>query len=1134
MRNTDAYYNELMKKTGGDAGKALHSYVLGRTDEQLANVGVDRQELLRRLGASKPSSGDRGMAAKLGTFAGKVFDYLARPLYATANVFKDMADTDAGNGFHPWESFKRGLSGQDKTTFYDVLKASQGNNYVSPQKDTLFKVIGFGLDLLAPPTGFASGLTRLGKLANIVKGGQEIAGGSRLAGKIAKYSPEALKLGQTAAEQAALGQRSLINYWGIPLIPGKVSAPVYQAAEKIGQGAGNAAGGVPALAAAARLFNKDFKAAPEALAARDMSKYYDRLENVRKQEAVDQARELAEKQKRLMEKYGLTKGELFNKLETIRKTPVTKASIAPRPAAPGSYRVVSPAEKFDRVWQVIKQDAERMTAVPTARSKLAEFVWNGLGGVKSGIGKDEVRRLKRADLEELAKQVKLPAVEEAVAKSAQQRGIDLDKLFDLANTTTREMINKARDASRLARAAGASEIPRKTIDDMAREPVDIQDFLKRIHAINEQYIKKEKELGIPISELRDDRLNYMMHVLTPELRKEFGDKAFRSKLSEGLKKWLQDRYGVAADPSGHSILTPAQIERKYKMPVEDVNRLAREGRLHEGRVYDQFFMDDPAAVMAYRGLLHARALSHAEFLTRAAAEFGVDSASAPAGYRQVKGRQFGELLDGKAFHPEVAAIIERRLKFFDDPDETLKGAADLYDLLLGVWKKITLVPIPSYHLRNIAGNVWMNFLGGVAPQSKSYVDAVKILKGAGGSVRTAAGKTFTYDELRRLAEVEGITHKGWFTAEVEQIMEETLPRAGGRLDNLVGIKQGIAIQRWVENVSRYAHFVEKIKRGYSPEQAAQSVKKFLFDMENLTEFEKTTMRRLFPFYAWSRHNIPLELEALFTQPGKFSLPAKAMADVERHKEDRHGRPDEAFMGDWLKEGLPVYYGIKDGKGLYAMMKYWFPGADVQQAAQPFEWAMESLSPFIKMPAELVFNTSLYFDQPIDKYGDFGEQTANFLGMNLPTRIVYPMRSGFRVLNELDKLNPGSVFGQRKFQPPEEQRWLNALTGMKLYAYDPAWEGRLYRNDLQKQATRMKYDYRKAVEEGNADQAAKLEKLYEQLKNDPRTKALESGKAFYGLKEPAAASKSAQQANPLMQREAAEQYKTLLRQYKNWR
>lgn len=1130
MRNTDAYYNDLIKKTGGDTSKALHNYVLGRTDDQLLNVGVDRQEILRRLGAPEreaPKPKNNGVPAKLGTFAGKALDYLSRPLYATANVFNDMVDTHKENGFKPWQSLKRGWYGQDKTTFYDVLKSSQGNNYISPQKDTLFKVLGFGLDLLAPPTGFAGGLTKLGKLAKAATGGQKFQEGSKLFQQAAKYTPEQLKLGQTAAQQAAQGQRSLLNYWGVSIIPGKVSAPVYQATAKLGQGAGKAIGSVPALNAGVRLFNKDFNISPEGKAARDMSKQFERLENVRKQDTIQQGKELAEQQKQLMEKYGMTQGQLFNKLETVRKNPVTKANLASRTATPGSYQIVSPTQKFDRVINTIKQDVSEMTTIPTTRSKLQEFVWAGLGGVRSGISKDEVRRLKRPDLEEMAKQVRIPTVQEAVSLSAQKRGINLDRLFALGNNTTRDMMNNARDTSRLARSAGVREIPKKTTDDIAREPQDIQDFSKRIHALNEQYIKKEKELGIPITELQDNNLNYMMHVLTPERRKEFGDKAFRSNLSQGLKDYLYKKLGVVTTPSSHSIQTPAQIERKYRMSAEEANRLAREGKLHENKVYDQFFMDDPAAVMAHRGLLHERARSNAEFLNKAVADFGVDAATAPAGYRVISGRQFGELLDGKAFHPHVAEVIEGRMKYLDDPDAVMQDAVKVYDLLLGVWKKITLVPIPSYHLRNIAGNIWMNFLGGVS-NPKSYMIARELLRdGTEGSIKTAAGNTFTYNELRRLAEIEGITQKGWFTTEIEQVLKDTLPRTGSKIDNVVGIKQGIAVQRWVENASRYAHFVEKINHGYSPQQAAESVRRFLFDIDNLTEFEKTTMRRIFPFYAWSRHNIPLELEALITQPGKFSMVSKTINDIERHNEDKYGRPNEAFMGDWLREGMPVYYGSQDGKGKYAMLKYWFPGADIQQASQPFEWAKESLSPFIKTPIESLFNTSWYFDQPIDKYDGFGTQKTNYLGMNLPTQAVYPMRSAFRVLNEIDKVNPGNIFGERKFQPPQKERLFNSLTGMKLYNYDPNWEGGLYRNDLQKVITRMRYDYQKAKDEGNTSQMKYLEKLYGQMKNDPRTKTLDTGKAFYNPTNPKEAQNVNKQPNKPKAYEKDPKYQELI-------
>ncbi|MTI82633.1 MAG: hypothetical protein FH756_01780 [Firmicutes bacterium] len=54
--------------------------------------------------------------AKSGSFVGKVFNNLMRPLHATANVATDAIDD---GGFKPLTSAKRGFLNQDKKTFYD-------------------------------------------------------------------------------------------------------------------------------------------------------------------------------------------------------------------------------------------------------------------------------------------------------------------------------------------------------------------------------------------------------------------------------------------------------------------------------------------------------------------------------------------------------------------------------------------------------------------------------------------------------------------------------------------------------------------------------------------------------------------------------------------------------------------------------------------------------------------------------------------------------------------------------------------------------------------------------------------------------------------------------------------------------
>jgi hypothetical protein len=99
------------------------------------------------------------------------------------------------------------------------------------------------------------------------------------------------------------------------------------------------------------------------------------------------------------------------------------------------------------------------------------------------------------------------------------------------------------------------------------------------------------------------------------------------------------------------------------------------------------------------------------------------------------------------------------------------------------------------------------------------------------------------------------------------------------------IQKGFAVGRTVENNARVAHYIDKIvkgggAKGFSPGalgkfeddlvlRSANSVKKYLFDYQDLSPFEQRVMKRFIPFYTWTRKNIPLQMETFITQPGKF-------------------------------------------------------------------------------------------------------------------------------------------------------------------------------------------------------------------------------------------------------------------------
>lgn len=91
------------------------------------------------------------------------------------------------------------------------------------------------------------------------------------------------------------------------------------------------------------------------------------------------------------------------------------------------------------------------------------------------------------------------------------------------------------------------------------------------------------------------------------------------------------------------------------------------------------------------------------------------------------------------------------------------------------------------------------------------------------------------------------------------------------------IKTGTSFNAAVENNARMAHFlaandqnVQLFKSSKAAMDAsAQSVRKYLFDYSDLSSAEQQTFKRISPFYTFTRKAIPLYLEKLVTNPGKF-------------------------------------------------------------------------------------------------------------------------------------------------------------------------------------------------------------------------------------------------------------------------
>lgn len=421
-----------------------------------------------------------------------------------------------------------------------------------------------------------------------------------------------------------------------------------------------------------------------------------------------------------------------------------------------------------------------------------------------------------------------------------------------------------------------------------------------------------------------------------------------------------------------------------------------------------FFEENPAIQMAYRGLAHAKAVTSKEFFNgvkQFATKTGIETA-----VPELKGLKFAD---------DIAKQIDNYYQAIK-PEE-LKLVVRTYDGVLNWWKAQALIA-PSYHMRNFVSNLWNNFLAGVK-NPISYIQAGMLQFGKARDFRIAG---MTGEELLNLAQKRGVLGKGWYAADIPTAIESGLTATWRKGLNPLSqqnyaFRLNRAIGTALENNARLAHFIEKLKIGSSVNDAVLSVKKFLFDYQDLTNFEKNVLKRFFPFYTWTRKNIPLQLENLIKQPGKYAGLEKVIRGIENITMGDTRPANEKYLSDYIKHNsaMRIKYNEQDKTYYYFLLGEWMPSYQaIDFLSRPMAEIMGMLTPILKTPMEIYSNKSTFFRntlgelQVIEQYP--GDNTM-YLGFSMPKKVAYVLRN-IRLLNELDKFNPGDIFGGKKGEP----------------------------------------------------------------------------------------------------------------------
>lgn len=436
----------------------------------------------------------------------------------------------------------------------------------------------------------------------------------------------------------------------------------------------------------------------------------------------------------------------------------------------------------------------------------------------------------------------------------------------------------------------------------------------------------------------------------------------------------------------------------------------------------KFFDTDMKKLIAVRSARSARAIQDSVFHD-AVEKFGVESRDTltdlasgmkgdKANWRKPKVTIPG-LMD-KYFHPDIAEAIEKMYNYTTD-DRAVKKLFNFMKEFQSFWKSTALSFYPSTVFRNMIGNIANSLLAVKNPGKLllSFKDALLAIKNKDYEILTSAGKRINLQDVYKEASDRGILGTTFKKMDIDEGIPDNETVGGGVVS---GITKGLgtaakAIGQFptakandvAEGMSKLALFIEKVKEGYSFDEAANQTYKVLFDYGDLTDVDRS-IKNVVPFWTWVRKNFPLQLANLLSEPSKALIKTEHWMNQSRPSDEN---VDERFMSEWMQKAVKVRAG-KDDKGQprYIILEGLLPIFDLARIARVYtggagaliDDTIKDMSPLVKTPIELATNRSFAFKKDIQKSK---YETAQFLGYEISPKLKAVL-DDWRPLALLDK------------------------------------------------------------------------------------------------------------------------------------
>lgn len=383
-----------------------------------------------------------------------------------------------------------------------------------------------------------------------------------------------------------------------------------------------------------------------------------------------------------------------------------------------------------------------------------------------------------------------------------------------------------------------------------------------------------------------------------------------------------------------------------------------------------------------------------------------------------------------AINSDVLRLIQ-----INTDQKQINGYLRLYDSILNFFKRNKVLS-PTFQMNNFVGNSSNMLLGGISPTKQAVLlpQAVEIIGKKDDLMSKVARfgvEALTPDEAE-MYEIwskfmdAGFGAVGRLSSAQLADMPESLRKyftTGTKPKGVEWIKEGLPylnlqMNEFTDTMFRLATFMEgsrnpKFLRNLGVEDAGEAVRKILFDPNDLTSFEKNVMKRVIPFYTFTKKNLAFQIENLSKNGANYHKLFKAQDSALKSITG----DNEENMQEWLRNNMyiPIPYIGEDGS--YRVMRATLPfGSLVELVDDPLSSVVSSATPFAKLPFELVTNKNAFTGADLEKFP--GQKSTNIpfftkkmehtigsmTGLDVPVKNAYRAYSGVA-----DTMSNGGTF-----------------------------------------------------------------------------------------------------------------------------